>query len=75
MSVTASIANIIPGTMALSLAGKSAQMIPKTYRSQQSWLGGNGKKKSKDKNMIKDFTGIMIGTTMIKPVAGMISGL
>ncbi len=68
MSFTAPIANLIPGMMSLSVMGRSAQMIPKTY-----W--GNGKKKGKDKNMIKGFTEIMIGTTMIKPVAGMVSGL
>ena len=68
MVFTASVTSLIPGTMALSVLGRSTQMIPKDY-----W--GNGKKKGGSKNMIKGFTEIMIGTTMIKPVAGMVAGL
>lgn len=64
--VTASVAHLIPGMMSLSLLGRSTQMIPSQY-----W----GKKKSKDKSTIKGFTEILIGTTMIKPVAGMAVGL
>ncbi len=68
MSFTVPVANLIPGMMSLSLLSRSAQMIPKTYWS-------NGKKKGKKVPMIKGFTELMIGTTMIKPVAGMVSGL
>lgn len=68
MAFTGSVASLIPGMMSLSVLGKSTQMIPYEY-----W--GNGKKKAKNKNMIKGFTEIMMGTTMIKPVAGMVSGL
>lgn len=72
--ITASVAHLIPGMMSLSLVGKSAQMIPKTYRSQQNWLGGNGKKLKKT-NTIKSFTEIMIGVPLISATAGMTSGL
>lgn len=59
---------MIPGMMSLSLLGRSTQMIPHQY-----W--GNGKKKGKDKNMIKGFTGIMIGVPFVGATAGMVSGL
>lgn len=68
MSFTASVANIIPGTMALSLAGKSIQNIP-----QNDFWGG--KKKAKDKNMIKGFVPIMAGIPMIGIVSGQVSAL
>ncbi len=67
MAFTGAVSSLIPGMMSLSVLGRSTQMIP------QYW--GNGKKKAKDKNMIKGFVPIMIGTTMIKPVAGMVAGL
>lgn len=69
MSFTVSVANIIPGTMALSLAGKSIQNIP------QNDFWGNGKKKTKDKNMIKGFVPIMAGIPMIGIVSGQVSAL
>ncbi len=67
MSFEAPVAGIIPGMMSLSLLGRSVKMTP------QYW--GNGKKKANGKKMIKGFIPIMIGTTMIKPVAGMVAGL
>jgi len=68
MVFTAPIAHLIPGMMSLSLLGRSTQMIPHQY-----W--GNGKKKVKDKSIIKGFTEIMIGVPMIGATAGMVSGL
>ena len=68
MTFTKSVAGIIPGMMALSLVGHTVQTIPKDW-------GPKGVKKVGSKNMIKGFVPIMIGTAMIKPVAGMVSTL
>ena len=67
-TMTKSVASLIPGIMSLSLVGHTAQLIPKDW-------GPKGVKKVKTGDMIKGFTGIMIGVPMIKPVAGMVSAL
>lgn len=68
MAFTGSVASLIPGTMALSVLGRSTQMIPYEY-----W--GNGKKKGKDKSMIKGFVPIIAGIPMISATANLTSGL
>ncbi len=73
MTFTAPVAHLIPGMMSLSVMGRSAQMIPQ-FPTAKTWFDGK-KSKKQSTHMIKGFTNIMIGTTMIKPVAGMVSGL
>ena len=67
MSFTIPVMRMVPGMMSLSVLDRSTQMVPRYW--------DNGKKKAKDKNMIKGFVPIIAGIPMIKPVAGMVAGL
>ena len=58
------VASLIPGIMRLSLVGHAAQMIPKDF-----------KKKKSTKKMIGNFTGIMVGTHMLKPISTSVAAL
>ncbi len=68
MTMTTAVAPLIPGMMSLSLVGHSAQMVPKNW-------GPKGVKKAQTGDMIKGFTGIMIGVPMIGATSNMISAL
>lgn len=65
MTFAKPVANLIPGLVALSLVGRSVQMIPKDFK----------KKKKSTKKMIGGFTDIMIGTTMLKPISTSVAAL
>ena len=68
MTFTKSVTSIVPGMMSLSLVGYSAQTIPKNWSPK-------GVKKISPKDMVGNFTGIMIGVPLIGVVSGMVSGL
>ncbi len=68
MTFTKSVAGIIPGMMAISLVGHTVKTIPTNW-------GPKGVKKVNTKEMIKGFTGIMIGVPMIRATSGMVSAL
>jgi len=70
MGLTKSVVNIIPGMMAISLVGKSSQMIPKDYKKSKS-----KKIKSYPKKSIKQFTDIMIGVPLIGATSNIVSGI
>ena len=65
---TKSVAGMVPGFMALSLVGKSVQMVPKNW-------GPKGMKKVKPLPMVKGFTEIMIGVPMIGQVSTSVAAL
>jgi len=68
MAFTKSVAGMIPGFMALSLVGKSVQMVPKDW-------GPKGVKKIGTKDMISGFVPIMVGVPMIGHVSTQIAAL
>lgn len=53
---------MIPGFASLALVGKSASMIPRK-------LGQKGEP------MIKGFTSLIVGTSMLKPISSNVAGL
>ena len=67
MTFVQSMARPIPGFMALSLMGRSVQMVPKDW--------GPNMKKPKTGNMIRGFTDIMIGVPMIGQVSTSVAAL
>jgi len=58
MTLEGSIARPIPGIMALGVLGRSMEFLPR-----------KGKKPMGPKKMVKGFVDIMVGTSLIGPVA------
>jgi len=57
---------IVPGTMALAVAGRALKMVPRKIKM---------KRKPKRKKMTKGFVDIMVGTALIKPTADIVAGV
>jgi len=77
MVLAKDVGKIIPGMMSLAVAGRAAQLIPNEKSMKGSMKGKNKEVSSmkQSKKMVKGFTDIMIGTSMIGPTAGMIDAL
>jgi len=54
----------VPGFMAMGILGESMKFIPR-----------KGRKPLSTKQMMRGFTNIMVGTSLITPTAGMINQL
>jgi len=63
MSFYKPVARIIPGIMALAVAGEALKLVPKKG------------KPIKPKKLIKGFTEIIVGTVLLKPTAGLVNKL
>jgi hypothetical protein len=69
MTFHSSILGIVPGLQSLAVAGQGLALVPKN-------IGGNmGKITFGPKKMVQAFTGIMIGTALIRPTANIIRGI
>lgn len=55
------IAKTIPGFMSLALVGESIKLVPKFKKGKI--------KPVKSKKLVKGFTNLIVGTSLIKPVA------
>ena len=67
MTFTKSVAGLVPGFMALGLAGHAAGMVPSYW--------GPGMKKKSTKDLIGGFVPIMVGMPMIGQVSSQVSAL
>ena len=61
------VARLIPGFMALGVLGRAVKLVPKKVLDK--------KPKVKPKKLVKGFTDIIVGTALIKPVAGIVGKL
>lgn len=67
MSFVKPIARIIPGVMALAVAGEAIKLVPRNIPKE--------KPLKQSKKLIKGFTKIIIGTALIGPTAGLVNRL
>ena len=65
-SMAKNVAGIVPGVMAIGLLGNSMRVLPKE-------VGGKADSKKGTANMLKGFTGVMIGVPMIGATSNIIS--
>jgi len=66
MTLAGSVIGIVPGLQAMAVAGRGLSLIPKKFG---SGVKGGGMK------LVKGFTGIIVGTALIKPTANIAAGL
>ena len=64
MTIHKDILGVTVGLQSLAVMGKAVKMVPKDFT-----------KKSKPTKMVKGFTGIVVGTSLIKPTASLVNSL
>ena len=68
MTITKPILRAAVGMQSLAVLGRAAKMIPKE-------TSGSKKLQDQPKKMVKGFTEILVGTSLIKPTADIVSTL